>query len=119
MGQVYSLQPHIKSAFDAERVATSDRATLDLGVVGNNVIGVAGRLIAALKARLAAARDRREIAAMGPFARRELDALLIGRGEGGIPLALWSTQERAGDAESYWPRCGSASDLRAGLDGYK
>ena len=119
MGQVYSLQPHIKSAFDAEGGASSDRATLDLGVLGSRVVGVAGRLIAALKARLEAARDRREIAAMGPFARRELNDLLVGRGEGGIPLALWTAQERASDAESFWPRPGSASDLRAGLDGYK
>jgi hypothetical protein len=67
------------------------------------VSGWIAHIAAKLTARLETARERREIAAMGPFARQELHALLVAQGNGGIPEHLWSSYQRAADAEALWP----------------
>jgi hypothetical protein len=63
--------------------------------------GLWSRLAAILGAKLRAARERRAIAALGPYGRRELHALLLESGAGGIPQTVWSARDWAEDARRF------------------
>jgi hypothetical protein len=59
------------------------------------------RLTTILGVKLRIARERRAIAALGPYGRRELHALLMANGAGGIPETVWSARDWAEDAGRF------------------